>query len=95
MVSAYGTRTSSDWPPCTDPPWRQVRGAHPKSDQCVQDDASPSLHQVHSPQATEHDDITRSPAENLVTSGPTASTVPMNSWPRRELGGKPNAAPAL
>ncbi len=72
-----------------------MRGAQPNSDQCAQDEARPSRHQVHSPQATEHEDMTRSPADTLVTSGPTASTVPMNSWPRRELGGKPNASPAL
>ena len=29
------------------------------------------------------------------TSGPTSSTVPMNSWPRRDPAGNPKASPAL
>ena len=81
--------------PARRPRAAQTRGAHPNSDHFTQDDARPSRHQVHSPQATEHDDSTRSPAARPVTSGPTASTVPMNSWPRREPGAKPNASPAL
>ncbi len=95
VASASGTRISSDWAPCTDPPCCQVRGAHPKSDHRTHEDARPSRHQVHSPHATEHDDSTRSPGEIAVTSGPTSSTVPMNSWPSREPAGKPNASPAL
>ena len=50
--------------PAPTPPCCQVRGAQPKSDHCTQDEASPSRHQVHSPQATEHDDITRSPSRH-------------------------------
>ena len=42
-----------------------------------------------------HDDITRSPAATPRTSGPTSSIVPMNSWPRRDPAGNPNASPAL
>ncbi len=41
VVSASGTRTNSDWPPCTAPPCCQVRGAQPKSDQRTHEDGEP------------------------------------------------------
>ncbi len=84
----------------TDRPARRHRAPTPgapsrRATTCTHEDARPSRHQVHSPQATEHDDITRSPTARPVTPGPTASTVPMNSWPSREPGSNPKASPAL
>ena len=42
---------------------------------------TPLRHCGHSPQLTTNGAITKSPTVRLVTSSPTLSTTPMNSWP--------------
>src|SRR5450759_2348634 len=43
--------------------------------------ASPSRHQVQRPHPLTNGTVTRSPTAKPTTSGPTAATVPANSWP--------------
>ena len=72
VPSASGTRTASPWPPSPfigkKPPFMQAVVMP-----CRQFGQVPSLNA--------NGAMTRSPLRRLVTSAPTSSTTPMNSWP--------------
>ena len=76
-ASAAGTATASAWPPCSssEVPNTLVPALRHTT-------TSPARRAAQRPHPTTPETRTRSPASTVVTSAPTASTVPTNSWPR-------------
>ncbi len=72
VPSASGTRTASPWPPSP------LLGKKPPLAQAV---VMPCRQWGHVPSLNANGQMTRSPLETLLTSAPTSSTTPMNSWP--------------
>ena len=70
--SASGTRTASPWPPSP------FIGKKPPFMQAV---VMPCRQFGHVPSLKANGAMTRSPFSRSVTSAPTSSTTPMNSWP--------------
>ena len=103
---ALGTRTNSACPP-EYPPYRCVYPNMPAPDGIcfllrivprpglvVSHAAySSSSQKKHSPQEMVKGTTTRSPTCSSVTSGPTSSTIPMNSWPRMSPSFMPGTLP--
>lgn len=73
VPDASGTRTASPWPPSMVP--------LPKVAPCTQAIVAPWRQCGQVPSLTMNGAMTRSPTATPVTSDPTASTTPMNSWP--------------
>ena len=73
VPSASGTRTASPWPPSMVP--------LPKLPPATQLMVEPFWQCGQVPSLKMNGAITRSPAATAVTSPPTSSTTPMNSWP--------------
>lgn len=90
---ACGTRSASACPPSTMPPAVSPQNGLPKMPPDVHEVCTPSEQQAHELSENANGATTRSPTAMPVTSGPTSSTTPTNSWPRRRPGVMPRASP--
>src|SRR3954471_16445947 len=85
VPSAWGMRSASAWAPSMSPPL-------PKKLTWMQEVGSPSWQKAQVPSDEANGITTRSPPFAVRTSGPTASTMPIASWPMRC---PPGAGPRL